>query len=132
VRVLIVEDQPVTREILRFRLERIGCEIMGECDNANAGLEKVRKLTPDLVTLDIEMPEIGGVDSIALFRQTHRENPSTEVLVISASAFPKYRQTFLKEGALAYFIKPIDFDKLVVDLRALFPELQPDTPTRGV
>ena len=132
VSVLIIEDDPVTQRVLRQRLERIGCLVLGAADNAADALSQFRELHPDLLTLDIEMPEIGGLDAMALFRLVRAEDPNCEVVVISGTAFSSYREKFVRAGVLGFFHKPLDFDKLVVDLRSYFPELKSDQPTRGL
>ena len=132
VRVLIVEDDPVTQRALRQRLERIGCSVVGAVDNAADALARFRELHPDLLTLDIEMPEVGGIDAMALFCLVRAEDPGCEVVIISGTGFPTYREKFIKAGVLGFFHKPLDFDKLVVDLRSYFPELKTDQPTRGL
>lgn len=132
VRVLIVEDDPVTQRVLRQRLERIGCLVLGAVDTAADALARFRELHPDLITLDIEMPEVAGLDALALFRLVRAEDPNCEVIVISGTAFPTYREKFVKAGVLGFFAKPLNFDKLMVNLRQYFPELKSDQPTRGM
>jgi two-component system, chemotaxis family, chemotaxis protein CheY len=132
VRVLIVEDDAVTRQVLHQRLARIGCHVVGAVDNATAALQNFRQYKPDLVTLDIEMPELDGFDSVALFRQIRREDVNCEILVISGTAFPSHREMFVKEGALAFFHKPVNFDRLAIELRMFFPEIAHDRPAHAV
>jgi CheY-like chemotaxis protein len=132
VRVLIVEDDPVTQRVLRQRLERIGCTVIGAVDNGADALACFRELHPDLLTLDIEMPEIVGIDAMMLFHSVRAEDPNCEVVVISATAFPTYREKFIKAGVLGFFHKPLDFDQLVTNLRSYFPELKSDQPMRGL
>jgi two-component system, chemotaxis family, chemotaxis protein CheY len=126
VNVLVVEDDPVTQRVLCQRLEHIGCVVLGAVDNATEALTIFRNLHPDLITLDIEMPEVGGLDAMALFKLVRAEDPNCEVIVISATAFPTYREKFVKAGVLGFFQKPLNFDKLVVELGHYFPELKPD------
>jgi two-component system, chemotaxis family, chemotaxis protein CheY len=132
VRVLIVEDDPVTQRVLRQRLERIGCRVLDVVDNAADAQARFRELLPDLVTLDIEMPELCGIDAMALFNFVRAENPDCEIVVITGTAFPTYREKFVKAGVLGFFHKPLDFDRLAVDLRKYFPELKSDQPVRGL
>ena len=129
VSVLIVEDDPVTQRVLRQRLERIGCLVLGAVDNAADAIARFRELHPDLITLDIEMPEVAGVDALALFSLVRAEDPNCEVVVISGTAFPTYREKFVKAGVLGFFAKPLNFDKLMVDVRRFFPELKSNQPT---
>ena len=125
VRTLIVDDAPTARIILRRRLEAIGCDIVAEADSSFAADGLMALAVPDLITLDIHMPEIDGMDSYALFRKTRRERPRIEFVVISGANYFQNRRDFLKGGALGFFAKPIDFHGLLRDLRSIFPELKP-------
>jgi YesN/AraC family two-component response regulator len=125
VRTLIVDDAPTARTLLRRRLGAIGCEIIAEADSSAAADELIVAAAPDLITLDIHMPEIRGMDSYALFRKVRRERPLIEFVVISGANYFQNRRDFLKEGAIGFFAKPIDFHGLLGDLRAIFPELKP-------
>jgi len=123
VRTLIVDDAPTARTILRHYLSGIGCEIIGEADNSAAADDLMASAAPDLVTLDIHMPEIRGMDSYSLFRKIRKNQPKVEFVVISGATFFQNRRDFLKGGAIGYFAKPIDFRGLLTDLRTVFPEL---------
>lgn len=125
VRTMIVDDAPTARVILRRRLEAIGCEIVAEADSSFAADGLMTRAVPDLITLDLHMPEIDGMDSYALFRKIRRESPRIEFVVISGANYFQNRSDFLKGGALGFFAKPIDFHGLMRDLRATFPELKP-------
>jgi len=125
VRTLIVDDEPTARMILRRRLGLIGCDIVGEATDSYAAAEMINQVVPDLVTLDIHMPEISGMDSYELFRKIRKSRPAVEFVVISGANYFQNRQDFMRNGAIGYFAKPIDFHGLLSDLRRIFPELQP-------
>ena len=131
VRVLIVEDDLVTQRVLSHHLERIGCTVVGAVDNAADAVANFRELRPDLVTLDIQMPEVLGVDTMALFSVIRAEDPNCEVIVITGTAFPTYRQQFLKAGVLGFFLKPVNFDQLASDLRKYYPTLKSEHASRN-
>ena len=103
VRVLIVEDDPVTQRVLRQRLERVGCSVVDVVDNAADAQARFRELLPDLVTLDIEMPELCGIDAMGLFNFVRAENPNCEVVIISGTAFPTYREKSSRQECWAFF-----------------------------
>src|ERR1700687_4203802 len=98
VRTLIVDDAPTARVILRRRLEAIGCEIVAEADSSAAADDVIVDTVPDLITLDIHMPEIRGMDSYALFRKVRRENPRIEFVVISSPTISRIAGTFSRKG----------------------------------
>jgi two-component system chemotaxis response regulator CheY len=128
-RALIIDDSPFARKIIRHHLAKLGCTIAGEAENAAQGLKMFRELKADIVTLDVMMPEIDGLNSMAAFRQMRREAPGTQIIVVSVVPFEKTRETFLDEGAIAYVVKPFNqysFKAVQQKLVRLFPELSED------
>jgi len=131
VRTLIVDDAPTARMILRRYLAEIGCDIVGEADCSAMADDAIEGAEPDLVTLDIHMPEIRGMDSYALFRKVRKDHPKVEFVVISGATFFQNRQDFLRGGAIGYFAKPIDFRGLLTDNRCAEHRKRPsETPER--
>jgi two-component system, chemotaxis family, chemotaxis protein CheY len=104
--------------------------VVGTVDNAADAVATFRDLRPDLVTLDIQMPEVLGVDTMALFTVIRAEDPNCEVIVITGTAFPAYREKFVRAGVLGFFLKPLNFDQLASDLRKYYPELT-EQPSRN-
>jgi two-component system, chemotaxis family, chemotaxis protein CheY len=108
VRVLIVDDSPVARRILRHHLVKFGCTILGEAETAAQAVQMFRELNPDLITLDVMMPPVDDFDAMAAFNVFRREAPATSILVVSAVPYDKVRETFLRAGALDYIVKPFN------------------------
>jgi two-component system chemotaxis response regulator CheY len=132
VRTLIVDDAPTARIILQRYLVEAGCVIVGEADCSARAEEVIESEAPDLVTLDIHMPEVGGMDSYSLFRKVRKDHPRVEFVVVSGATFFQNRQDFLRGGAIGYFAKPIDFRGLLTKLRVTFPELTSYRPRAAV
>lgn len=127
VEALIIDDSPVARRIIRHHLEQIGCKIVGEAENAALGVKLFRERRPKIVTLDLIMPAVEGIDAMAAFRVMRKENPSASILVVSAVPFEKTRRIMTEEGALAYIIKPFNkfsFEQARTRLLRTFPELE--------
>ena len=127
VEALIIDDSPVARRIIRHHLEQIGCKIAGEAENPAIGVKLFRKCKPKIVTLDLIMPSVEGIDAITAFRIMRKENPSAAILVVSAVPFEKTRRSMIDEGALAYIIKPFNkfsFEQARTRLLREFPELE--------
>lgn len=127
VRVLIVDDSLVVRNILRQHLECIGCEVVAEAENTQQALQLFRTVSPALVILDFAVPQTGGISGLALFRAIRAERPRVQILVESALAAPGIRKTLLAEGAIDYIAKPFDpqhFERVCACLIELFPELR--------
>src|SRR5271155_467816 len=99
-RVLIVDDSVFVRDVLRHHLECLGCSVVAEAENTMQALELFRTVSPNVITLDVAVPQIGGLGALALFRIIRSENPTAAVLVISGLAFPEVKKSFLREGVL--------------------------------
>src|SRR5665213_2442628 len=126
VRVLMVDDSVLVRDVLRHHLECIGCQVMAEAENTMQALDLFRTVSPALVTLDVAVPQAGGIGALALLRIMRSENPGIPILVVSASAYPEIRKAFLNEGALDYIVKPFNassFEMVCNRLLGMFPEL---------
>src|ERR1700730_14199700 len=126
VRVLIVDDSVFVRDVLRHHLECIGCEVVAEAENTLHALDLFRTVSLTLVILDAAVTRYGGIGAPALFRLMRAENPDVPVLVVSATALPEIRKSFIKEGALDYVVKPFDassFSHVRSRLIQVFPEL---------
>lgn len=125
VRTLVVEDSVSARGIIKQRLEAIGCEIVATAADSATALKLVRELHPQLVTLDLIMPETGSLHAKELFRLIRKEMPEVAVVVISAQPKASLRADFMREGAIEFFEKPfIDFDKLAEKLSRIFPDIE--------
>jgi two-component system, LytTR family, response regulator AlgR len=123
-RVLIVDDEPPARELLRSMLKEIeGFEVAAEAENGRRALEIYDSLQPDIVLLDVRMP---GIDGLEVARQlaTLPEPPA----VIFITAFDEYAMQAFESEAIAYLLKPIRAEKLRTTLaragRLSRPQLQ--------
>src|ERR1700722_16612938 len=121
---LIVDDSVDFRALLRRRLEGIGCTILAEAGDSSKGLELFRSLKPQLVTLDLMMPDLPDFSARELFRTIRAESPETAVILMSTQPERANASTFLAGGAMAYIDKSFfNFDEVKKVLRAIFPEL---------
>jgi DNA-binding NarL/FixJ family response regulator len=115
VRVLIADDHRLMVEGTKQALERAGdFDVVGEAVNGVQVLPLVRRLKPDLVLLDLRMPQMDGLTCLAKIR---KEFPEMKVAILSVSQDPELIQTALKRGANAYIVKTIDPDDLAGALR---------------
>lgn len=103
VRVLIVEDDRITQRVLTQRLERIGCTVVGTADNAADAVASFRELHPDLITLDIQMPEVLGMDTMALFTVIRAEDlPTARSLLLPAPRSPPTASNSSRRGCSVF------------------------------
>ena len=115
VRVLIADDHRLMVEGTKQALERAGgFEVVGEAVNGVQVLPLIRRLKPQLVLLDLRMPQMDGLTCLAKVR---KEFPDIKVAILSVSQDPELIQTALKRGASAYIVKSIDPEDLAAALR---------------
>lgn len=109
IRVLLVEDDPMVQEVNRQFIERIpGFEVIGVASSGEDGLRLVRELNPDLLLLDVYMPELNGIDMLKALREDELQ---VEVIAITAANDTETVRTMLHHGARDYLIKPFKFER---------------------
>jgi two-component system LytT family response regulator len=112
IRALLVDDEELARRGLRVRLERTGdIAIVGECANGRDAISAIGRLDPDLVFLDVQMPELSGfdvIDAIGTERVPY---------VIFVTAYDQYAVRAFDVHALDYLLKPLDDERLAQALR---------------
>lgn len=114
IRTLIVDDSPLVRSIIRDFLESDGSfEIIGEGENGQDGVNKARDLSPDLITMDIEMPVMNGLDAIVEIRKFN----SCGIVVISTHDTAKMAYDATVKGAHEFFAKDIFTSKIIDNKR---------------
>lgn len=107
-RVLVVEDEPVNRFVVRGMLDRLGHEV----DTAATGeeaLQKARAATYDVVLMDLHLP---GLDGIAATRKLLAEHPALRVIALTANAFPEDEARCREAGMSGFLAKPLRFEEL--------------------
>ena len=108
--VLIIEDHPLVREGIRSYLERNSHhEVIGECDSGLAGLAKAGELRPDIVLVDLRLPEMDGMEVV---RRIRNDYPLIKVLVISMFSGSEYVNRALRNGAHGFLLKSSDLQDL--------------------
>lgn len=107
-RTLIVDDEPIARQILREELEQLDeVDIAGEAEDGVSALTAIRELSPDLIFLDLQMPGLGGFDVIRKLPQSGHIP-----MVIIVTAFDQHAIRAFEAGAIDYLLKPIGHDRL--------------------
>jgi response regulator NasT len=101
-RVLIAEDEALTRTILRARLEKLGHQVVAEAENGVQAVEAARTHKPDAIIMDIRMPEMDGIEAA---RQIISEEPCA-ILFLTAFSEDSLVEQAGEAGALAYLMKP--------------------------
>ena len=105
--IMIVDDSKFTRKMLSDILTEKGHQIVGEAENAKEAIELYERLKPDLVTLDIIMPEVEGTDAISALKAMKRVNPKARVVMVSAMGQQEVVEECIQAGAKDFIVKPI-------------------------
>jgi DNA-binding LytR/AlgR family response regulator len=129
IRTLIVDDEPIARQVLRDELCRIeGVEIAGEAVDGHDALAKIESLRPDVVLLDLQMPELGGFDVIRCLP------PGALPVIVIVTAYDEHAIRAFEAGALDYLLKPVGRERLEKALdraRSLFGRKREVAETLG-
>lgn len=103
IKILIVDDHRLIREIWSYVLQRNpSFDVVAACNNAEAALEAVRDLRPDIVLLDINLPGMNGLEATVQFR---KKSPGSKILGLSMHVHLTYARQMLRNGAMGYLTK---------------------------
>src|SRR5918998_5222155 len=131
IRIMITDDHALVRDGLQSMLDdEPGLEVVGEAQNGREAFQLCRSLRPDLVLMDVRMPEMDGLEAT---RAIKREHPEVGVLIVTMHDNPDYMFEAIKGGAAGYVLKDASRDELITAVRrALDGELpmDPDLATR--
>ena len=117
IRVLLVEDQQLIRSGLSTMIGlQPDMEIVGEADNGRSAVELAQKLSPDIVLMDIAMPELNGIDAT---QQVAALDPHPKIIVLSLYSDQRHVTDALKAGASGYVVKDSPLEELVLAIRAV-------------
>lgn len=126
IRILIADDHPVVRRGLNALLAtKEEFEVVGEASNGKEAIERVRALSPDVILMDLMMPELDGVQAIT---QIIDESPDAKILVMTSFATDDKVFPAIKAGALGYLLKDSGPDELIDAIRQVYkgePSLHP-------
>jgi two-component system LytT family response regulator len=119
IRVLIVDDEPLARGVLREMLQSDPeVEIVAECANGKEAVEAIKELAPDLLFLDIQMPEMGGFEVLAALSEGQTPH------LVFVTAYDQYAVRAFEVHALDYILKPFDRERFEASWQRAKSQLQ--------
>ena len=131
IRVLIAEDQTLMRQGLRTILDlNDGFTVVGETENGRAAVERALALRPDVVLMDVQMPEMNGVAATSEITQAL---PATKVIILTTFYYDEYVFDAMKAGARGYMLKDLPATELLDNIRRIHAGesiVQPSVATR--
>ena len=110
IRVLIADDTQFMRANLKIMLERNKIQVVGEADNGIKCVKLYDELKPDVVTMDITMP---GMDGIEAVRQIKKKDPNAKIIMVTALGQEMFVKEAVVAGARNFIVKPFKEDKIV-------------------
>ena len=109
-KILIVDDSRTSRKVLRGILEEGGHEIVDEAANGQEGVQKFQACKPDIVTMDITMPVLDGMEALKMIKAL---KPDMKVVMVTAAGQKSKMIDCIKLGANEFLTKPFDKEEIV-------------------
>ncbi|MFT8392726.1 MAG: response regulator [Liquorilactobacillus ghanensis] len=116
-KILIVDDAVFMRIKLKDILEKNGYEVAGEAQNGQEAFDKYQETKPDLVTMDITMPEVDGLESLKMIRKA---DANAKVIMCSAMGQQGMVMDAIRAGAIDFIVKPFDTERVIKALDKAF------------
>lgn len=114
--VVIVDDHQMVREGLRSMLEAPDITIVGEADGGQSAINAAKSLSPDVILMDIRMPDMDGIDALA---EINEAQLNTRVIMVTTYRNTAYLLQALAKGAAGFILKDIPQDDLIATVRAV-------------
>ncbi|TEB15947.1 Chemotaxis protein CheY [Pelotomaculum sp. FP] len=109
-RILIVDDAAFMRMMIKNIVTKNGYEVVGEAENGQAALELYKEHKPDLVTMDITMPEMSGIEGVKAILQF---DPAANIIMCSAMGQQAMVMDAIQAGAKDFIVKPFQQDRIL-------------------
>ncbi len=117
IKVILADDHKIVREGLRSILENeLRLQVIAQADNGRSTVQLAKELRPDIVIMDISMPDLNGIQATA---QILQDAPSTKIIALSMHSDKKYVSEMLRAGASAYLLKDCAVDELERAIQAV-------------
>jgi NarL family two-component system response regulator LiaR len=118
IRILVVDDHSITRDGVKALLSIYeDLDYAGGANNGKEAVEMCKKIKPDVVLMDIEMPVMDGIDAASIIRE---ENPAIKIIALTSFADKKLVGAAIKAGAISYILKNVSPDKIAETIRDAF------------
>ncbi len=115
-RVLVVDDAIIMRNMIKTILQESGHEVVAEADSGIVAYKAYQSYLPDVVTMDISMPEMNGIEAL---KKISLEYPDARIIMVSAMRQRSMLMEAIRAGARHYLIKPINKDKLLATINEI-------------
>jgi DNA-binding NarL/FixJ family response regulator len=125
-RLFLCDDNAQYRQLVRVVLQRAGHEIVGEAGDGAEAIERAPRCDPKVVLLDVNMPNVGGLEALPELREALK--PETKILILTTGQSPQERRLALAAGADGFIVKPERVFSLDEKLRAALEGTEREAP----
>ena len=117
--IMIVDDSLIIRRTLSMQLEKMGHNVVAQAKSGKEAVEIYGEYIPDLVTMDITMPGMSGIEALQEIRKLYK---NVKTVMITSHGEEKLVMDAISSGAKAYILKPITEDKLLRAIKKIYPD----------
>ncbi|WP_455757385.1 response regulator [Sulfurimonas sp.] len=122
--ILVVDDSLIIRKNIKKYITSLGHSIVGEAKNGTQAIEFCKELKPDLITMDITMPDMDGITAVKHIREFDKD---VNIIMVTSHGQEEMVVMSLKSGAQGYLLKPINEEKLAHSIGNIYEEYAQDT-----
>jgi two-component system, chemotaxis family, chemotaxis protein CheY len=115
-KILIIDDSPIVFKMIKKVLELKGFEIVGHAENGRIGLEMIERLKPDIITLDVTMPIMDGLE---MAKELYGKDPGAKVIMLSSMGDEDLIESAKKIGIKHFSTKPVKGDELIQIIKSM-------------
>ena len=123
-KILVVDDSLIMRRNISKIIEGLGHKVIGEAKDGYEAIDLYRKLKPDLVTMDITMPEMDGITAVQELKKVDKH---VKIIMVTSHGQEDMVINAIHSGASGYLLKPINIMKLRDSIRKVFPNIVDET-----
>lgn len=123
-KIFVVDDSLIMRRNITKMIESLGHIVVGEAKDGHEAIALYRKLAPDLVTMDITMPEMDGLSAVKELKKIDKE---AKIIMVTSHGQEEMVIDAIRSGASGYLLKPINITKLRDSIRKVFPHIIDET-----
>jgi two-component system chemotaxis response regulator CheY len=115
-KVLIVDDAAFMRLSIKTMIEKNGFEVAAEAENGIQGIKKFKEFMPDIVTMDITMPDLTGIEAL---KEIKKIDPNAKIVMLSAMGQEDMVREAIMQGAISFIVKPFKEEQLIATLNKI-------------
>lgn len=119
-KIMVVDDSSIIRKVFAKELRSMGYNVVGTAKDGKEAISMYDEVKPDIVTMDITMPIMGGIDSLKAIKKKHKD---AKIIMVTSHGEQKLVMEALSKGAKGYILKPINNEKIKEAIDKIFPSV---------